>query len=374
MDLTLADEQVALRAAARGFLTQAAPADQLALILDEPPHWRPEIWPKLAALGWLGISAPAERGGAGLGLLEEVVVVEEAGAALLPAPLHSAVGLALPILLRATGEDSLLRAFIDGQSVVTFGWAETSGQTALAGAAETSVVAAPVAGAQWRLRGVKRWVPDAGRADVIIVPARTDRGVALFAVELPGAGVVAVDRKIIDPVRPLADLNLTDAPARLIVPASETSGALEAVRLRALVLAAAESVGIARRMLELAVSYSTSRQQFGRVIGHFQAISHRLADVYINLELARSLVLWAALLIDTADAAAPAGAAAAAAKALPVAVSACETAIQVHGGIGITWESPLHRYFKHALAMNALDLSPAEHRAEVLGGVTALLR
>lgn len=368
MDLTPTEEQDELRAVARGFLAREAPADGLRVTLDAPGGWRPDIWPRLAALGWLGISLPEHRGGAGLGLVEETVILEEAGAALVPAPLHSTVGLALPILSRGAA-DTLMGAVVDGSTIVTFGWAETEGRAALVHASETTVVATAGSAGQWRLEGVKRWVPDIERADVVIVPAAYADGIGLFAVQTRDDGARVTARPTFNPVHPLGDVELRAAPARLLVEADDAPEVLTDTRRRALVLAAAAAVGITQRMLDVTAHYVSNRQQFGRVIATYQGVSHQVADMYVGLELARSLVLWAALLVDGGDKDAPVAVAAAAAKALPVAVAACETAIQLHGGVGTTWESSLHRYFKHALALSALDGSPATHRAAILSNL-----
>jgi alkylation response protein AidB-like acyl-CoA dehydrogenase len=365
MNLTPTDVQAALREAARGFLERAVPAGELGAVLDSAPHWRPEIWPRVAELGWLGISAPESRGGAGLGIVEESIVAEEAGAALLPAPLHSALAFALTILPAADEADDLLRSAISGEAVITFAWAETQGRARLADAGQ-STVRATCRNGGWRLEGAKSWVPDAERSDGIIVPAQTPDGVGLFYARRDDPNLDVRAHETLDMVRPLAHVRLDASEARLLVAADAVPKVLANVRMRALVLAAAESVGMAQRMLDITAAYTTDRRQFGRPIATYQAVSHQLAAMYVTLELARSLVLWASMVMDEREDLAPIAVASAAARAIPAAVSAAETAIQLHGGVGTTWESPLHRYLKHALALATIDGPPGAHRSEIV--------
>jgi alkylation response protein AidB-like acyl-CoA dehydrogenase len=179
------------------------------------------------------------------------------------------------------------------------------------------------------------------------------------------ARVAVTPRASVDTTRRLADLTLDAAPARPLVLGPTAADVLEAIRRRALVLGAAEAVGIADRMQAVGAEHARTRQQFGRAIGVYQAVSHRLADSYTAAELARSLLTWAAWTVDAADPDAALAVPAAAAKAGTVAVDAAETTIQVLGGIGMTWDSGIHRYYKRALALELLDGPPAAHRADL---------
>jgi alkylation response protein AidB-like acyl-CoA dehydrogenase len=183
----------------------------------------------------------------------------------------------------------------------------------------------------------------------------------LLAVERTDALVHRLDA--VDTTRPLADVELRESPGHLLVDVRATTEVLMTVWRRTMTLATAEAVGIAGHMLTECVAYATSGKQFGRPIGTYQAISHKLTDMYIALELSRALVRDAALAVDQDRPDASAAVAAAAAKTFPAATAACETAIQVHGGIGMTWESPLHRYYKRALGLAALDGPVSRHRA-----------
>jgi alkylation response protein AidB-like acyl-CoA dehydrogenase len=352
MDLSLTDEQLELRTTARSFLaaSTAGVGDDL---LDGRLGWDPAIWPRLAELGWLGISVPEEGGGVGLGLFEETVVVEEAGAALLSAPLLSTLGLLAPVLTAGGDNADLLSALVAGETRGSLAWMEPDSPAGPPLAPGQNGTFATAGGAGWSVSGRKRWVPDAERSDLIAVVANSADGLVLVGVEPGAPGVTITGCRSGDPTRPLADLELAGAPARILVAAGDAERALATAWRRFLVLAAADAVGIIQRALDLSTAYAGERKQFGKPIGSYQAVSHQLADTYVALELSRSLVLWAAL-VEGDPERELAAASAAAAKAIPAAVAACETAIQVHGGIGTTWESPLHRYLKRAFGLVAL--------------------
>jgi alkylation response protein AidB-like acyl-CoA dehydrogenase len=267
-------------------------------------------WEQLAELGWLGVSIPEEHGGAGLGFLEQAVLHEELGRSLYAGPFFATVGLALPAL----GPDELARV---------------------------------AAGEERWSAEVDGLVPDLGSVDRVVTSAGA---VAAQGEELP----------TVDSTRPLG---------RLVGPrdAKPLPGALD--RPRTLAALAAEAVGIAARALEYGVGYASTRQQFGRPIGVYQAVSHPLADTYVETELARSLAYWAAWCVAEADGQAAVAAAAAKAFCSEAAVAACERSIQVLGGTGFTWEHDLHRYYKRALWIEAFWGHPAELRAEVAAAI-----
>ena len=265
------------------------------------PEWR-----ELTELGWLGVSISEELGGAGLGFLEEAVLFEELGRALYAGPYFATVGLALPAL----GEEELARV---------------------------------AAGEERWSAEVDGLVPDLGSVDWVV----TDDGAARSEGEvLP----------TMDETRPLGRLRVNGERRPL-------PGTLD--RPRGLAALACEAVGIAQKALELGVEHATSRRQFGKPIGVYQAVSHKLADTYVETELARSLAYWAAWCVAERDDEAALSASAAKAFCAEAAVAACERAIQVHGGIGFTWEHVLHRYYKRAQWIEAFWGFPAEHRAAV---------
>jgi alkylation response protein AidB-like acyl-CoA dehydrogenase len=300
MDLSFTPLQDELREQARSFLAST-----------EAPTWA-----QLAELGWTGASVAEEHGGAGLGFLDEAVLHEEAGRALLHAPLWSTACL-LPFL---AGDD---------QAAVAAG--ETSWTVALG----------PL-------------VPDLDTATGVAVVG----GDTIW--ELDGA-----EREVLatnDETRPLGVVSGGGAGRALC-----SSEVLPALRARSLAILALEAVGVGARALELAVAYVGEREQFGRRIGTYQAVSHPLASSHAELELARSLAWWAAWCVAEDEADAPVAAAAAKATAADAAVLACERSIQAHGGIGFTWEHVLHRLYKRALGIQSWEASSAQLRAEVAG-------
>jgi alkylation response protein AidB-like acyl-CoA dehydrogenase len=302
MHFAFTPEQEALRAEARRWLDEHYPPERVAELADSDPGWDPASWVELAELGWLGVSVGEEEGGAGLGFLEEAVLLEELGRALYPGPYFSTVGLALPAL----GPDDRAR-----------------------------IAAGEV---RWSAQ-VDGLVPDLALVDSVVT---ADGGV-----DADGETVPTMDA--------------TRRFGRLTAEAGDAT--LDRPRLRAAL--ALEAVGVAQRALDWGVEHAKERQQFGRAIGVYQAVSHSLADAFTAIELARSLTYWAAWCVAEADDQAATAAAAAMAYAAETAVSTCERAIQVHGGIGFTWEHPLHRFYKRAQWIQAFDGFPAVQRAEI---------
>jgi alkylation response protein AidB-like acyl-CoA dehydrogenase len=267
-------------------------------------------WAELAELGWLGVSVSEEEGGVGLGFVEEALLLEEMGYALYPGPYLGTVGFALASL----------------------------------GPEDRADVAAGKV--KWSAE-VKGLVPWLGSVDKVV-------GMDGNAHDAAGEELVSVD-----PARPLGRLEPGDG--------TPLPGPRDIPRARAAM--AAECVGIAQRVLELGIQHASTREQFGRPIGVYQAVSHQLANTYADVELARSLTYWAAWCVAEDEEQAPLAAAAAKAFAAEAAVTACERSIQVHGGTGFTWEHPLHRFYKRALLLAGLGATPTELRAEVADAV-----
>jgi alkylation response protein AidB-like acyl-CoA dehydrogenase len=277
---------------------------------------RPEAtWRDLAELGWTGVSIAEEQGGAGLTFIEEAVLFEELGRALHRGPYFSTIALTLPAL-----PDDLRAEVAAGES-------------------------------SWTL-ALGPLVTDLDTAERVAIVG----GDGIY--ELEGA-----ERELLettDESRPLGVLRGGEPGRRLA-----GSGVLEEIRRRALVALALESCGVARRALEYAIEHASEREQFGKRIGVYQAISHPLADAFTRLELSRSLSLWAAWCVAADDEQAPIAAAAAKAYAAEAAVAVCETSIQAHGGIGFTWEHVLHRLYKRALWIESFLASGTQLRAEI---------
>jgi len=320
MDFTFTDEQEQLRREARTFLADRYPFERVAELADSDEGWDPASWKELVELGWIGVSVPEEAGGAGLGFLEEAVLFEELGRALYPGPYFSTVALALPELPAA-----LVQEVVSGD-------------------------------VRWSASLDGSLVPDLALVDRVLV-VRDGR-----LVGVPAEGETL---ETMDSTRRLGWL--ADGAGEPVGDAS----ALDRMRARAFAALAMEAVGISARVLELAVEHAKTREQFGKPIGIYQAISHKLADSYALTELARSLSYWAAWAVSEGDEQAPVAASAAKAYASDVAVRVCEYAIQAHGGIGFTWEHPLHRYYKRAEWIQSYGGFPAEQRAEIAAAVLA---
>lgn len=309
MDFSFTDEQQELRNQARSFLADRFPAERVAELAESEAGWDPASWGEFAELGWLGVSIPEEQGGAGLGFVEEAVLFEELGRALYPGPYFSTIGLALPAL----------------------------------GSEELAEVAAGEA--RWSASLDGSLVPDLGIVERVAV---IEDGYAR-AVQAAGETIDTVDR-----TRRLGRLEPENG--------TQLSGDTSSLRPRALAALAAEAVGIGDRVLELGVDHAKTREQFGRPIGVYQAVSHELADTFVEMQLARSLAYWAAWCVAEDDPQAAVAAAAAKAYAAEAAVAACERSIQVHGGIGFTWEHPAHLYYKRAKSSGHLLGDPTFHR------------
>ena len=342
MDFAFSDEQEMLRAAARDWLADRYPIDRVIELADSGPGWDPAVWRELTELGWLDPE---------LDLLEHAVLAEEAGQALLPAPWFSSVGLAGPALGGPPARPATL-AWID----------EAAATLRDAGSSAACRADDDVDG--WRLTGVKRAVPDAGTAEQAVVVARAADRVALFRVDLAEHPEVVRPLPTVDGTRRLGELRLDGTPAEAVEGRS-AAPVLRAVRRRALALLACEAVGVTQRALDIAVEHAKTRTQFDRPIGSYQGVSHRLADVYAALALARSLAYRAAWCVSVDDPAADEAVATAAVAGARAAVGGCEGAIQAMGGIGFTWDHPLHRYYKRAQWIAAFDGGPAAHRVEL---------
>ena len=348
MDFAFSEEQNMLREQARSFFADKSPHDRVAELAESDEGWDSGLWGQIAELGWIGLSVPEEKGGAGFGFLEEAVLFEEMGYALYPGPYFATVGLALPALV----DDESLEKVISGESPATFAWAERPGP-ALFYDLENVGTKAEQTNGSWKLSGEKHLVPDARVGGNAVVVARTPDGVGLFRVDITDE--IATEAKTMDGTRRMTRLALDGVEATLLVGSDASTALLEKIRLRALAALALEAAGIAQRALELAIEHSKERKQFEKPIGAYQAVSHQISNIYMETELAKSLAYWAAWCVAEGDDQAPVAVAAAKSAAAEAAVAACERSIQVHGGIGFTWEHILHRYYKRAQWIDSFE-------------------
>ncbi|MGH0038422.1 MAG: acyl-CoA dehydrogenase family protein [Myxococcota bacterium] len=353
MDVRFSEEQRLLKESAREFLETECPMSRVRQAMDDPTPVVSDLWKKMAKLGWTGLVIAEEHGGAGLGWIDLAVVMEEMGRALAPTPfLWSAVLASEAIGLGADAEQQArwLPDLADGSQRATLAVLESAASWS---PDDLVLEATPEPDGGWCLRGLKRFVADAVGADWLLVPARDPSGLALYRVATGAPGVQIRRHAHLDETRAMSEVGFdrvtVGADARF-----DAGGAAEAMLERLFdagrAALSAEMVGAAERVLELSVDYAKNREQFGRPIGAFQAIAHRCADMLVHVETARSAAYYAAWAL--------AAAAPEARTACLLAKSHCAEAfsavagegIQIHGGLGFTWEQDLHLYYKRALA------------------------
>jgi alkylation response protein AidB-like acyl-CoA dehydrogenase len=369
VNFAFSDEQEALRSTVRQFLADTSPETEVRRLMETADGYSPEAWQQLAGqLGLLGLIVPEEYGGAGSTFLDLVVVFEEMGRSLLCAPFFSTVAMATTLLL-ALGDNAawadLLPRIAAGSCVATVALAEESG---LWEAGAVAMTATP-AGSGWALSGEKHYVLDGHVADVVLVVARTPAGISVFAVDRGAAGLTAELAATMDRTRKLARLTFEATPARLVGADGHADAAVARMLDLAAIALAAEQVGGAQRVLEIAVGYAKIREQFGRPIGSFQAIKHKCANMLLEIEAAKSAAYYAGWAAAEQDPELPVLASVAKAYCSEAYSHAAGENIQIHGGIGFTWEHPAHLYFKRARSSELFLGAPDYHRERLLQGI-----
>jgi alkylation response protein AidB-like acyl-CoA dehydrogenase len=351
MNFDFSDDQKQLRDQARKFLAEKCSPKAVRVVLDGKAPYDKELWKGLAEMGFLGVALPEEFGGAGAGHLELCVIAEEMGRANAPVPFSSTVYLAAEALLIAGSEaqkKKWLPAIASGEAIGTLALFEGKGNPSPRNVKLTA--------ANGVLNGVKKPVADGAVADFAVVAARTgssgrDSDVSLFLVDLKAGGVEVKSLTNLDPTRGQAELTFKDAKAEPLGAAGEGWSILSQVLDRAAVLCAFEQVGGSDRALEMGRDYALDRIAFGRQIGSFQAVKHMLADMYVSATLARSNSYYGAWALSTNAAELPEAAAAARISATQAFQHCAKNNIQVHGGMGFTWEFDCHMYYRRANAM-----------------------
>ncbi len=357
MILGVSAEQQELRASVRRFLADRVPITAVRALMDAADGGDPAVW-EIAGqqLGLQGIAIPEEYGGSGFTFTEQAIVLEELGAALYGGPYLASAVLAANALL-ASGDEAAKKAYLpgiaSGELIATLAFTEEDGSWEPDATRLTATLASAGAASgvgSWRLDGRKSFVLDGHTAGLILVIGRTDAGLSLFAVPADADGLTRTPLPTLDQTRKLARLDFSAVPATLI----GTDGAGQALLSRILDIAAiaqaAEQLGGAQRALDMAVEYAKVRHQFGRPIGSFQAIKHRCADLLLEVESLRSAVVYAAAALAEDSAEIPVVAALVKAYASDVYFHVAAENIQIHGGIGFTWEHDAHLYFKRAKA------------------------
>jgi alkylation response protein AidB-like acyl-CoA dehydrogenase len=362
VDSVFSEEREQLREAVRRFLAARSPEAEVRRLMETEQGYDPAVWDQMAGqLGLQGLNIPEEYGGSGYSYAELAVVLDEMGRALLCAPYFSTVALAANLLL-ACGDEPAKKDYLPGiaagTTIATVALAEENGRWDASGV----TLAATKTGDGWALSGEKLYVLDGHTAGLVLVAARTPAGVSLFAVEAGAAGYAATPLATMDQTRKQARLTFASAPARLIGADGSGWQAISRMLDLAAVALAAEQVGGARKVLEMSVGYAKTRIQFGRPIGSFQAIKHKCADMLLEVESATSAAYYAAQAAagDTADL--PVMASLAKSFCSEAYLHAATENIQIHGGIGFTWEHPAHLYFKRAKSSELLFGDPAYHR------------
>jgi alkylation response protein AidB-like acyl-CoA dehydrogenase len=366
MSATSREQQQAideLRGVVRGFVDRASRAEARRVL--DGGSYDPAVWATMAdQLGLQGLTIPEEYGGAGAGWREAVVVLEEMGRTLLPSAYLATTVLASTTVAAAKDDDlaaELLPRLASGEATAALAVLEQDGHWDLTA---TRVSARKNAGG-YRLDGTKIFVVDGHLADVLLVSARSELGVCLFVVAADSAGLTRTALPVLDPTRPLARLEFDGAAARLLGAEGHADAVLAHTFDRAILAVAAEALGGADYCMEMSLEYAQNRVAFGRPIGGFQAIKHKLADLYLEIEFARSAVHRAAEAADVDQTKLPE----LASLALPhcvetFALAATET-IHLHGGIGFTWEHDAHLCFRRAKSSQLLFGDATFHRERI---------
>ena len=367
MNFAFSEEQEELRRTVRAFLEDKSPSAEVRRLMETTEGYDPAVWQQMGEqLGLQGLAIPEEHGGSGYTYVELVVVLEEMGRALLCAPYFSTVALAANTLLHA-GDDSakkeLLPGIASGETVATLAITEDNGRWDAEGITAT----ATKAGDGYTIDGHKMFVLDGHTASLVLVAARTpgtsgESGIGIFAVPGDASGLTRTSLATMDQTRKQARLELSGVPARLVGAEGEGWPVLSRVLDLAAVALAAEQVGGAQKCLEMSVDYAKVRVQFGRPIGSFQAIKHKCADMLLEVESAKSAAYYAGWAAAELNDELPVVASLAKAYCSDAYFHAAAENIQIHGGIGFTWEHDAHLYFKRAKSSELLLGDPTYHR------------
>jgi alkylation response protein AidB-like acyl-CoA dehydrogenase len=365
MKFSFSAEQEAFRDSLRRFLAERSPTKEVRRLMETEQGWDRAEWARInGELGLTAVRVPEALGGHGFGFGEQCIVLEEMGRVLLCAPYFATAVLAAGAILNAgtaAQQEALLPGIADGATVATLAWVEDGGDWT---GAATALAATPD-GAGWRLDGHKSFVIDGLGADLIVVLARTAGGLSLFTMAGDAAGLSRRGLAALDPTRKLARLEFAGVRAALLGGEGAAAGPLARTLAEASVCLANEMVGGADRLREDALAYAMMRMQFGRSIAGFQSMKHKQAEMLLEVELAKSAAYFAAAALDEGDADIAATASLAKAAASEAYVQTAVHAVQIHGGIGFTWDNDTHLWFKRAKASEVL-LGDAHHHREAM--------
>jgi len=354
MEFALNEEQVELQKELRRFLTKYADETAVRAQLEDPSGYDRELWKRMGKeLMLQGIAIPEEYGGSGFTFVEVGLVLEEFGRALTVSPFLGSCVMAAS-LIQAIGDEAvnaeLLPGIASGESVVAVALAEDTGSWRL----DDVALVATETGSGWTLDGHKSYVLDGAYADALLVAARTPQGPALFVVAADAAGLDRTPMPTMDLTRKLARIEFASAAARLICAGDAARAAVLAMADLSAIALGAECVGGNAKVLEMSVEYAKVREQFGRPIGSFQAIKHKCASMLVDLESSRSAAYYALWAAATGHEDLPLVAPLVKAHCVDTYLAAAGENIQIHGGIGFTWEHPAHLYLKRAKSSQLL--------------------
>lgn len=371
MDFEKTPEQKLLGETVATFVKQRSPVARFRKLRAAGEPWDPEVWAHLGELGWLSVPFPEEAGGFGGSMVDVAIILEGLGRALAPEPYLASVvlgGLALARAGSAAQHERWLAPMIEGRTALALAFSER-GSRHHAGAPTTTAVRD---GAGWRLTGTKEFVLGGHQAHAFVVSAHTPDGLGLFVVEPQGPGVERQQLRTIDG-QGAARLRLSGAVVgddqRLGDPGPATAAVLERVLDLGAAAAVAEGVGVAQAMLDMTIAHLKDRRQFGVAIGSFQVLQHRAVDMFVEVQLLRSMAVLATVDGDEPDdARRQRSVSAAKAKLGSAGRLVAQQAIQLHGGIGITDEHDIGLYFKRMLALDAV-LGDEDHHVQRLAGL-----
>jgi len=331
--------------------------------MDTEDGFDRDVWRMMAEqLGLQGLSLPERFGGSGFGMIEQLIVFEELGRSLYGGPYFSTVALAAGLLLQSDDESAkaeYLPRIASGDLIATVALVESDESWSF----ENVATRAQLDGEHWTVSGVKPYVTDGSVAELILVPAMTSQGLSLFAVEGSAEGVTKAPLEVMDATRKQSQLTFAAAPARLIGAAGHTQEWLRKLLVTATISLSGEQVGGAKRLLEISVEYAKTRQQFGRFIGSFQAIKHKCATLYLETESAGVVARYAAWTVDEGmDDDAVVAASMAKSYCSDVFTHAAAENIQIHGGVGFTWDNDGHLFLRRAKTSEVLLGDAVYHR------------
>lgn len=366
MRFALSEDQVSLRTMVRDYLRRRVDATELHRSIEPGAAYNTDIWTEMAeGLGLHGIAIPEEFDGSGATLVELAIVLQEMGRVLLASPFFASVVLAATTLQQSGDEGAQkewLPGIASGELIGTLAYAEH----ARGGAGTRHINVCATSRAEgWTITGTKRFVVDGDSAGLLLVTAKTESGVSIFAVDAAANGVTVKAPLVLDPTRHLANITFEDAPARLVGQEGEGQAILERTLAVAGIALSAEMVGAAENSLEMAVEYAGARVQFDRPIGSFQAIKHKSADMFIDVETSRTALLYAAWSLASGADDAQLVAGLTLAHISDASFRTGAQLLQILGGIGYTWEHDAHLYFKRMKTSGQLLGSADEYREGV---------